>query len=66
MISAASRNLSVESRKGSEEKSQMAVAENRYCNATKYRKSSRGRETFLHDESATEQYLVDFSQDRCL
>ncbi|KYN08771.1 hypothetical protein ALC62_00227 [Cyphomyrmex costatus] len=64
MTSVASRNLSEESRKGFEKKSQMAVAENRYCNATS--KSFRGRRICLHDESADERYLVDLLRDRCL
>ncbi|KYN43861.1 hypothetical protein ALC56_01731 [Trachymyrmex septentrionalis] len=64
MTSAASRNLSGESRKGFEKKSQMAVAENRYCNATS--KNFRGWRICLHDESADERYLVDLLRDRCL
>lgn len=66
MTPAASGNLLGKSQKGSEGNSQMAVAENRYCDATKYHKSSRGRKTFLHDESAGGRYLVDFPRDRYL
>lgn len=65
MTSAVNRNLLGKSRKGSEKKSQMAIAENRYCNATS--KSFRGRRICLHDESTDERYLVDLLRDcRCL
>lgn len=57
-----SRNFSEKSQRKSAEKSQMAVAKNRYCDSRKY----RDRGIFVQDKSIGERYLIDHLRGQCL